>query len=121
MEEGGGLGDLMDDIRERGNEAGNKGGAVERWLLPSEEYEGQHSEEGDGIPVKILGPWIVETVEVELKERGGRPNKDGRENGSVTSNECFGSFRCHLIGAIDGLRCDWKERKAGLQLICVSI
>jgi len=113
----------MDDVRHCRDEAGEKEAGIDgRARRPrSEKKERQHCEARDRVSAKILRVRIVETVEIELKQRRSRPNEDGSQDGGVTSNECFGSFGCHLIGAIDGLRTDWKEMEAGLQLIYVSI
>ena len=63
------LGNLMDDVRKRGNETGEKHAAIKppSALSGAEKHKRHDGEAADGIAVKILRPGIVETVEVELK------------------------------------------------------
>ena len=43
-----------------------------------------NSETGDQVTVEILGPRIVETVEIKLKERRHRPDDNGGEKRGIT-------------------------------------
>ena len=90
VKEGDGLRDLMDDVWERRDEAGEQNGAIKpRSAAPEAiKHERQDGEAGDGIAVKILRPGIVEAVEIELKEGRRRPDEHGREDGGVTLGEC---------------------------------
>ena len=122
MEESDRLGDLMNGIWDRGDEAGEERTAIEVSQLPPPiEHERQDGEAGNGISIEILCPRIVELVEIVLEKRRGRPNNDGAEDCSVSAYECFTSLGCHIIEANGLVLSDWKERKAGLQLIYVSI
>jgi len=122
MEESDRLSDLMNGIWERGDEASEERTAIEvSKLSPPIEHERQDGEAGNGISIEILRPGIVELVEIVLEKRRGRPNNDGAEDCSVSAHEYFTSLSCHIIEANGPVLSDWKERKAGLQLIYVSI
>lgn len=64
------LGDLVDDVRQRRDEADEKKSGVQtRSAFPKAmEDKGQHGEEAHQVTVKILRPRVVITVEVKLKE-----------------------------------------------------
>ena len=123
MEEGDGLGDLMDDIWERGDEARQEYAAIESRTVArrTEIHEWQNGEAADRIAVEVLRPRIVEAVEVELKEGWRRPDQHGGEDSGVASHELVASLARHFLEAIGRIRFDWKERKAGLQLIYVFL
>ena len=87
MEEGDGLGDLMDDVWERGDEARKEYAAVEARAVATKIDERQDGEAADGITVEVLRPRIVESVEVELKKGWRRPDEHSREDRGVTSHE----------------------------------
>jgi hypothetical protein len=87
MEEGDGLGDLMEDVWEGWDEAGKECAAIEATAIPTKIDERQDGEATDGVAVEVLRPRIVEAVEVELKEGWGRPDKDSRKDRGVTSDE----------------------------------
>ena len=48
------------------------------------ENKGCDSETGDRVTVEILGPRIVETVEIKLKERRHRPDDNGGKKRGIT-------------------------------------
>lgn len=48
------------------------------------ENKGCNGETGDRVTVEILGPRIVETVEIKLKERRHRPDDNSGEKRGIT-------------------------------------
>ena len=100
----------MDDIGKGGDDAGEKAGAVKGRTTATkfEEQKRNYREAGYGIAKKVLGPRIVEAVEIVLEERWSGPNHHGRENCRITSSERITSLGCHLIQTIGSPHFDLK-------------
>ena len=80
------LRDLMNDVRQARNETGGDRTNIDLWTAAElKKDEGNDCETGGGVSVEVLRPGIVEAIEIELEERGNRPNGDGGKDRAVTS------------------------------------
>ena len=81
------LGDLMDHVRERGDQAEGKRAQIEQGCAApdAEGDERCDGEAGDAVAVEVLRPNIVVTQQVKLKQRWKRPNDNSGEKGQISA------------------------------------
>ncbi len=84
-----GLGDLVDDVRERRNQTGEENLRVQARtaLAKSQEHKRQDRQKPDEIAVKILRPGFVISNEIKLEERRGGPDHDGGEDREMAARK----------------------------------
>jgi hypothetical protein len=87
------LRDLMNHVRQGREKADAKQvPAQPRAATPKAvKREGENGEEGEGITIKVLRKGLVVSQEVKLKERGRRPNQNGRENRGISFRKILAS------------------------------
>jgi hypothetical protein len=79
----------MDRIRDSWYQAGEDRTEIKAWTAFAEpiDRERQDREAGDQIAIEVLGERIVLAVEIKLKKRRGRPDKNRGDDGGVAGRE----------------------------------
>jgi tetratricopeptide (TPR) repeat protein len=87
------LRDLVNHVRQARDQTGYDRANVDLWAAAElKQDKGNDRETSHGISVEILGPRIVEAIQIELKQRWERPNADGGEEGNVSTRKVAGTF-----------------------------
>ena len=82
------LRDLMNDIWQTGDQTKpNRADVDPRASAKFKNNEWDDGETGDGVSVEILRPRIVEAIQIELEQRGQRPDRDRGKDGGISSGK----------------------------------
>src|SRR4029077_20078057 len=96
------LGDLVDDIGQRWNQARDEGRSIDpaAFRPEAEEDKRQHREKCDEVTIEVLRPGLVVADQIKLEERRRGPDDDRREDGEVAAGKTVSLFHRHSLAVM---------------------